>query len=65
MTITFTSFGTHRGSRWSQGKLQFSKWQRRARLRQELQSLSDTTLRDIGLSRCDIQLEAAKPFWMA
>ena len=38
-------------------------WQQRARDRQQLQSLSDHMLRDIGLSRADVFLEASKPFW--
>jgi uncharacterized protein YjiS (DUF1127 family) len=38
-------------------------WQQRARDRQQLQSLSDHMLRDIGLTRADVFLEASKPFW--
>jgi uncharacterized protein YjiS (DUF1127 family) len=38
-------------------------WQQRARDRQRLQSLSDHMLRDIGLTRADVFLEASKPFW--
>jgi uncharacterized protein YjiS (DUF1127 family) len=38
-------------------------WHQRARDRQQLQSLSDHMLRDIGLTRADVFLEASKPFW--
>ena len=38
-------------------------WQHRARERQQLQSLSDHMLRDIGLTRADVFAEASKPFW--
>ena len=38
-------------------------WQQRARDRQQLQSLSDYMLRDIGLTRADVFAEASKPFW--
>jgi len=31
----------------------------------ELEGLSDATLRDIGITRCDVHREAHKPFWMA
>jgi uncharacterized protein YjiS (DUF1127 family) len=42
-----------------------SEWQRRVRSRRELESLSDATLRDIGITRCDCHREMNKPFWMA
>lgn len=45
--------------------LQLLDWQRRARERQELAGLSDTALRDVGLSRADIFPEIRKPFWRA
>jgi len=38
-------------------------WQERAGQRQELGALSDSALKDIGLSRADIELELDKPFW--
>ncbi|MGA2894809.1 MAG: DUF1127 domain-containing protein [Xanthobacteraceae bacterium] len=65
MTMTFTSYGFHRGSRWSQLKNQFAEWRRRSVSRYELEGLSDQTLRDIGLTRCEVYRESAKPFWMA
>ena len=64
-TTTMTTFRTHRGSRWNQFKLSIAEWQRRSRSRLELDSLSDATLRDIGITRCDAHREIQKPFWMA
>lgn len=45
--------------------LQLLEWQRRARERDCLASLSDAALRDVGLSRADIFDEIHKPFWRA
>ena len=60
-TMTMTSdrnysFGLDRIAR------RFSEWQRRARSRQELHGLSDATLRDMGITRCDAHREARKTF---
>ncbi|ACL55324.1 DUF1127 domain-containing protein [Methylobacterium nodulans] len=38
-------------------------WAQRHRQRRELQTLSERTLDDIGLSRADVAREADKPFW--
>jgi uncharacterized protein YjiS (DUF1127 family) len=38
-------------------------WQERARQRRHLRSLDNHMLRDIGLSRADVEGEAGKPFW--
>ena len=38
-------------------------WHERARQRRQLQGLSDSMLRDLGLGRADVEAEAAKPFW--
>jgi uncharacterized protein YjiS (DUF1127 family) len=35
----------------------------RARQRRDLAMLSDYNLRDIGLTRTDVELELKKPFW--
>jgi uncharacterized protein YjiS (DUF1127 family) len=35
----------------------------RARQRRHLVALSDHQLRDIGLTRSDVELEGRKPFW--
>jgi uncharacterized protein YjiS (DUF1127 family) len=64
-TITMTTYRTTRSSYWDQLKLRITEWQRRARSRRELEGLSDATLRDIGMTRCDAHREMNKPFWMA
>jgi uncharacterized protein YjiS (DUF1127 family) len=40
-------------------------WRRRGRDRRILQNLDDQLLRDIGLSRAEVEAEARKPFWRA
>jgi uncharacterized protein YjiS (DUF1127 family) len=65
MNMTITTYGMRRSSYWNQVKSQFAEWRRRSYSRHELQSLSDQTLRDIGLTRCEVHREATKPFWMA
>jgi uncharacterized protein YjiS (DUF1127 family) len=62
MNMNITNY---RGSRWSQLKHQFAEWRRRSHSRHELQYLSNQTLRDIGLTSCEVHHEATKPFWMA
>ncbi|WP_407315759.1 DUF1127 domain-containing protein [Pseudomonas sp. nanlin1] len=39
------------------------RWYALARQRQQLASLSDRALKDVGLSRADIYQEAQRPFW--
>ena len=39
-------------------------WWQQLRSRHELESLDDTILRDIGLSRRKERCEQSKPFWM-
>jgi uncharacterized protein YjiS (DUF1127 family) len=39
------------------------EWHDRRRQRYALQMLDDRLLKDIGISRADIQGEADKPFW--
>lgn len=52
-------------TRWNQLTHSLGEWRRRVRSRDELRGLSDHSLHDIGLSRCDAEFEAAKRFWMA
>ena len=40
-------------------------WRKRSRQRQALHRLHDRILRDIGLSRPDVEREAAKSFWQS
>jgi uncharacterized protein YjiS (DUF1127 family) len=58
MTTKLTTFG------WK-FRQDVAEWIRRSRSRDELMNLSDRHLHDIGLTRCDVRHEAAKPFWMA
>jgi len=64
-TMTMTNFRTSRLSQWEHVKRRIAEWQRRSRSRLELEGLSDATLRDIGVTRCDAHREIHKPFWMA
>jgi len=64
-TTTMTSFRTRHPSRWYQVGLRIAEWQRRSRSRHELENLSDATLCDIGITRCEAHREINKPFWMA
>lgn len=38
-------------------------WSDRARDRHQLGGLTDSELKDIGLSRADVTMETSKPFW--
>ncbi len=38
-------------------------WSERRRQRRQLRRLGDHILKDIGLSRADVEREADKPFW--
>jgi uncharacterized protein YjiS (DUF1127 family) len=38
-------------------------WFERVRQRRQLSELSNHMLKDIGLSRADVEAEVAKPFW--
>ena len=38
-------------------------WQERAMTRRHLASLNDHMLKDIGISRADVEYEIRKPFW--
>lgn len=39
------------------------RWQQLRHERLQLWSLSDAALKDIGLSRADVEREASRPFW--
>jgi len=40
------------------------EWQDRANQRHRLRGMSDYMLKDLGLTRADVEWEASKPFWM-
>ncbi len=65
MSTTFANNHGRQTSYWNQVRHQFTVWRRLSQSRSELQFLSDQSLRDIGLSRCEVHREAAKPFWMS
>jgi uncharacterized protein YjiS (DUF1127 family) len=52
-----------RVSVWSLVKRYATEWVDRDRSRRELMQLSAADLRDIGISRCEVESEAFKPFW--
>ena len=79
-TIDLAEPGEHRGSTWQSWLGTgfrmlvrdtralfdlFTTWQERAAMRHHLRTLDDRILRDIGLSRADMEREAAKHFWRA
>ncbi|HXV22906.1 MAG TPA: DUF1127 domain-containing protein [Alphaproteobacteria bacterium] len=43
--------------------LRLLAWQERARQRRALLQLDDALLKDIGLTRADVERECGKPFW--
>jgi uncharacterized protein YjiS (DUF1127 family) len=52
--------------RWSAYAFeQVLAWSERVRQRRQLQQLGDHMLKDIGLSRADVEAEVSKPFWRA
>ena len=61
MTVTQINTATT----WNQLKHGLSEWRRRIRSRDELRGLSDRNLHDIGLTRCEADIESGKPFWLA
>jgi uncharacterized protein YjiS (DUF1127 family) len=41
------------------------EWRHRARSRRELARLDERMLKDIGVSRVEVEFEVRKPFWRA
>lgn len=65
MNLSLTSRRHLRPSRWSHFRRNIAEWHRRTHSRQELIGLGNAGWRDLGLSRCDAEFEASKPFWQA
>jgi uncharacterized protein YjiS (DUF1127 family) len=42
-----------------------ARWRRRVYVRNELSTLNDGDLRDIGWTRAEVEAERRKPFWRA
>jgi uncharacterized protein YjiS (DUF1127 family) len=56
--------GLHRHQRSDRGWIALVKmWRRRMQDRRTLATMSEQSLRDIGITRCDAFYEARKPFW--
>lgn len=45
------------------GWMRLQRWQQLRHERRQLWRLSDAMLKDIGLSRADVEREASRPFW--
>ncbi len=52
-------------SLWRRAFNTLGEWNERSRQRRHLLQLSDHLLRDIGVTRVQVEAEAAKPFWRA
>ncbi|MGH6899721.1 MAG: DUF1127 domain-containing protein [Geminicoccaceae bacterium] len=50
---------------WTQVVEVLLTWVERTRQRRQLGQLSAHMLKDIGLSRADVEIEMSKPFWRA
>ncbi|HLB80832.1 MAG TPA: DUF1127 domain-containing protein [Dongiaceae bacterium] len=60
----------HRGRGWKRGAALLARicdaglhWLELSRQRRSLQALDERRLKDIGLTRADVEREARKPFW--
>ena len=51
------------GGAWAQLRATLRLWRRRSRERAQLARFTDLDLHDIGVSRCDAEMELSKPFW--
>ncbi len=49
---------------WKRAMQRVLRWRELARQRSLLAGMSDEALKDIGLSRADIQEEVERPFWV-
>jgi uncharacterized protein YjiS (DUF1127 family) len=53
----------HWSSHWGQLNHILGEWWQDLRLRSELESLDDSMLRDIGLSRREVEFDVSKHIW--
>lgn len=68
----FSDFDTERfwahdpsQSLWQRAVDTVGRWNERSRQRRHLLELPDHLLRDIGVTRAEVEAETAKPFWRA
>jgi len=64
MTTMLSNPRTYRTFDWTTVKQRIVEWRWLYRSRRELEQLSEASLRDIGITRCDVHRELRKPFWM-
>ena len=62
--LGFHGAGSLVASAFTRGVETLFAWQERANQRFHLRQFDDRALRDIGLSRADVEAESGKPFWM-
>jgi uncharacterized protein YjiS (DUF1127 family) len=63
--VGIRNFRPHRASGWNLLRRRIGEWNHLARSRNELATLNDRVLHDMGIARCAADFEAPKPFWMA
>lgn len=67
LVFVSTSYHFHKASvapLWKRALKQLLHWHELARQRRLLAAMSDEALKDIGLSRADVQNEVERPFWI-
>ncbi len=62
-STTTTASAPARGSWWAMARRLLQTWSQRSAERLQLWDLTDSDLRDMGVSRLDAIAEASKPFW--
>jgi uncharacterized protein YjiS (DUF1127 family) len=62
-SILFSELDAASRQGWAELVAQIGEWRRRIRSRDELLTLDDRDLQDIGLTHLDARREASKPFW--
>jgi len=65
MSLVTLSLAADRARRPSKWKKLLAEIRQRARSRDELTTLDDHALSDVGLTRSDASNEASKPFWQS
>jgi uncharacterized protein YjiS (DUF1127 family) len=63
ISLDLTAIRSRRLPKWRKIRAALKEWAQRSRSRHELTSLDERHLRDVGLTRVDVQKESIKPFW--